>query len=170
MKVLIVYETLHGTTEKCAKILKEKLKHSTDILSLKLNENIDLDEYDLIIIGGSIHMGVIHTRIRQFIDSNLGILVRKPHGLYLCCMEQGENARLQFDHAYPEELRQSAIVNGLFGGEFNFKKMNVFEKKFTRTVSRHHNSVSMLNLDEINQFADKIAGALDHDSSLKNKF
>ncbi|MDY6801220.1 MAG: hypothetical protein SVU94_08360 [Bacteroidota bacterium] len=42
-------------------------------------------------------------------------------------MEEGEKAREQFKNAYPESLRSKAI-DGHFGGEFNFDKMNFFEK------------------------------------------
>jgi menaquinone-dependent protoporphyrinogen oxidase len=156
MKTLIIYETLHGASEKCAEILKDKISHETAIMRLKHHDKINLDDYEIIIVGGSIHMGVIHTRVKEYIDKNLRTLISKPHGLFLCCMEQGENARIQFENAYPEELRKTAHAVGLFGGEFNFKKMNLFERKFTRKVAKIKTSVSHLRLEEIDKFAEKI--------------
>ena len=159
-KVLIVYETLHGSAEKCAIMLRDQINQDTEVIRLRENQKIDPSVYDLIIVGGSIHMGVLHTRVRNFVQGNLDLLLSKPHGLYLCCMEQGENARLQFENAYPEELRSSSIANGLFGGEFNFKKMNIFERTFTRKVAKVNTTISRLEINEINNFADKIAGAV----------
>ena len=155
-KVLIVYETLHGSSEKCAMMLKDRINYDTTISRLKDNENINLSGYDVIIIGGSIHMGVLHTRVKEFVEKNFDLLLKKSHGLYLCCMEQGDTARLQFENAYPEKLRKSSIVNGLFGGEFNFKKMNLFEKTFTKKVAKVNASISMINISEIDKFAKEI--------------
>jgi len=156
-KVLIVYETLHGSSEKCALMLKDQINHETTVVRLKESEEIDLSAYDIIVVGGSIHMGVLHTRVRNFLEKNYEQLMQKPHGLFLCCMEQGDTARLQFENAYPEKLRKSAIANGLFGGEFNFKKMNLFEKAFTKKVAKVKASVSKINLDEIRKFALEIS-------------
>ncbi len=155
-KVLIVYETLHGTSEKCAFMLKKLINHETRVVRLKQNEDIDISGYDIFVIGGSIHMGVLHTRVRNFIEKNIDLLMEKPHGLFLCCMEQGDTAWLQFENAYPEKLRKSSIVNGLFGGEFNFRKMNLFERGFTNKVAKVNNSLSRINLYEIQKFAREI--------------
>ncbi len=156
MKTLIVYETLHGSSEKCSKILKEKLTHSADLHRLKENENIAIDEYDIIIIGGSIHMGVIHTRVKNFVEMNFRKILNKPHGLFICCMEQGENAMTQFDNAFPQKLRESALANGIFGGELILKKMNLFEKNLIKKITRLKHPLSNINLEEINKFAEKI--------------
>jgi menaquinone-dependent protoporphyrinogen oxidase len=72
-------------------------------------------------------------------------------------MEEGENARMQFDKAYPSDLREKAIATGLFGGEFNLRKMSFFEKKFTRKATGIKSSVSRLNVEEIRRFAEKMS-------------
>lgn len=51
-KILIAYAGKTGTTEKCAGILAQKLK--CVIVSNLVVETPNIDEYDLIIIGGSI--------------------------------------------------------------------------------------------------------------------
>jgi menaquinone-dependent protoporphyrinogen oxidase len=159
-KVLIAYETLHGSSQKCAMMLKEKLKHETELIRLKENENIDLSEYDILIVGGSIHMGVIHTRIKNFVKKNFDQIMEKPHGLFLCCMEEGDAARIQFENAFPEKLRSTSIANGLFGGEFIFRKMNLFQRTFTRRIARVSTSISRINFNEINKFVEKINTAV----------
>ena len=62
------------------------------------------------------------------------ILKQKRLGLYLCCMEEGETAQKQFNEAYPVELRDHATALGLFGGAFNFEKMNAFERMIIKKV------------------------------------
>jgi len=156
MKALIVYESLHGTTEKCANILKDKLDCETSLLRLGKKEDIDLGTFDLIIIGGSIHMGIIHSRVKKFIQKNMQVLIDKPHGLYLCCMESGETAKTQFENAFPPELRKSSVAEGLFGGEFIFERMNLFQRMVTKKVAGINKSVSKINFDEIDRFVSRI--------------
>ncbi len=153
MKTIIIFESLHGSTEKCAHKLKELINGEIAIARLQENENVSIDDYDRVVIGGSIHMGVIQTRIEDFIKNNHSQLAEKKLGLYLCCMENGDTAQLQFNKAYPEELRKNALAIGLFGGEFNLGKMSLFEKKFTRKATGIKNSVSRINEEEIRKFA-----------------
>ncbi len=156
MKGIIIYDSLHGSTEKCANKLIELLPDGFISVRLQGHEDLNIEEFDSVIIGGSIHMGVIQTRVENFIKKNYSLLAEKRLGLYLCCMEEGETAQLQFNKAYPEELRLRALANGLFGGEFNLRKMNFFEKKFTRKATGIKSSVSRINEEEIRRFALKM--------------
>jgi len=153
MKTIIIFESLHGSTEKCANKLMELINDDITIVRLQENENVSIDDYDKVIIGGSIHMGVIQNRIEDFIKKNHNQLAEKKLGMYLCCMEEGETAQIQFNKAYPEELRKKALATGIFGGEFNLKKMNFFEKRFTRKATGIRSSVSKINEEEIRKFA-----------------
>jgi menaquinone-dependent protoporphyrinogen oxidase len=156
MKSVIIYESLHGSTEKCVKILACQIRGELEIKRLKGNEDIRISDYDLVILGGSIHHGVIQSRIERFILKNHDQLIKKNLGLFLCCMEEDDTARLQFEKAYPYDLRRKAVAAGLFGGEFNLKKMSIFEKKLTRKLTGITESVSKIKDNEIKKFAEKI--------------
>lgn len=156
MKSIIIYESLHGSTEKCAKLLYKLIKTDIQIARLKDSDEIHLDEFETVIIGGSIHHGVIQLRVENFIKKNQEKLLGKRLGLYLCCMEEGETARMQFEKAYPSELRDKAVAKGLFGGEFNLGKMNFFEKRITRKLTGIKSSVSKIQEEEIRFFAEKM--------------
>lgn len=83
MKKLIVYTSKTGTTEKCIKNISEKLK---DITIVNLDKrDIDIDEYDLIIIGTSIRMGMINKKVKKFINKNFHILMNKNVAYFICC-------------------------------------------------------------------------------------
>ena len=156
MKTLILYETVHGSAEKCALLLKEKINRKSTVVRLQENENIDISGFDMIILGGSIHNGVIHTRVQEFIEKNFPVLLQKPHGLFLVCMETGETAVQEFNNAFPEKLRKSAIASGIFGGELIFKKMNTFERFVTSKIAKVTKSVSRINFEEIDKFAEAV--------------
>ncbi|UCG28250.1 MAG: flavodoxin domain-containing protein [Bacteroidales bacterium] len=155
MKTIIVYMSRHGCTEKAVKILAEHLGKDISVKNLK-NENApDIDGYDTVIIGGSIHAGQIQTEIRRFCQRNMEKLLKKKTGLFVCCMETGKTAEDQFNNAFPEELRNHATEKGMFGGEFDFAKMSAFEKRIIEKVANITESISLLDRTAIKDFAGK---------------
>jgi menaquinone-dependent protoporphyrinogen oxidase len=154
MKSLIVYCSSHGTTEKAVQILSEWLEGEVYTLNLKKEKlQMDLDNFESIIIGGSIHAGNIQRKIKHFIDEYHDELAGREIGLFLCCMNEGNSAIEQFNHAFPEDLRKNSTAMGLFGGEFLFAKMNFFEKQIVKKVSGVTSDQSKLDLKAIKEFA-----------------
>lgn len=153
MKILIVFVSSHGTTEKAAHMLCDLLEGDVEILDLNVNPYPDLTRYDGVIIGASIHGGLISRKEKKFISKNIGTLASKKIGLFLCCMREGEEAVEQFEHAFPKELRDKALTSGLFGGEFIFSKMNFLEKMIVKKVSGETDDVSKLDVELIKEFA-----------------
>jgi menaquinone-dependent protoporphyrinogen oxidase len=156
MNTAIIYGTKHGATHKCANTLANEIATNAKLYNLEIESEINLSEYDTIIIGGSIHVGAVNKNVKKFIDKNLSILTQKNIGLYLCCMYEGEKALKQFEIAFPEELRKIASAHGLFGGEFDFEKMNFLEKAIVKKVANVEKSVSNLNYTNIKAFAKKL--------------
>ena len=76
MKILIIYATKYGCTKKCAEILKSFLDEEVEILSAK-SYKIDLTQYDVVFIGGSVYMGKIRKEIIQFYKRNKNQLKNK---------------------------------------------------------------------------------------------
>lgn len=155
MKTLILFSSSHGTTEKVSYLLQEQLKGEVEVINLKNVSNPSITDYDCIILGSSIHVGSVKSKVKQFIKQNQKALLSKQLGLFLCCMFEGEKAIQQFDTTYPLELREHSSANGLFGGEFLVSKMNFLERQIVKKVAGVTNDVSKINLDEIKTFADK---------------
>ena len=156
MKIAIIYSTKHGCTDKCAHTLANEIDTNTALINLELSTDANLSAFDTIIIGGSIHAGSINKKVENFIEKNHDKLLQKKLGLFLCCMFDGEKALEQFQNAYPETLRNKAIAHGLFGGEFDFDKMNFFEKAIVKKVANVDKSVSNISYTNIRDFAVKI--------------
>lgn len=155
MKSLIVYCSTHGTTAKAAHLLRKKIEG--DVIAINLDKSklhSDLELFDSVVIGGSIHAGSIQGKIKKFMKEHEGLLQRKNLGLFLCCMREGQEAHLQFENAFPPSLRKLAIAKGLFGGEFIISKMNFFEKIIAKSVSGSAEEISHLDLEAINEFAE----------------
>lgn len=148
---LIVYATTHGCTENCALKLKEGLAGETTLINLK-KQSPDLDAFDTVVIGGSIHAGKIQKRVRKFCDTHLDSLLTRKIGLYICCMEEGERAAEQLEDAFPDALKVYATARGLFGGAFDFDRMNAVEKAIIKKVAGVDSSVSKVSEESIRAF------------------
>ncbi len=152
MKTLIIYASQHGCAQKCAEQIQKEIDGSFEVVNFKKSDRMNLAEFDTVIIGGSIHAGKIQKKVRKFCQTNLAKLKKKNLGLFICCMEEGEKAEQQFRDAFPEELIHSAKATGIFGGEFNFEKMNFFEKTIVKKVAGVEESVSKISEERVDQF------------------
>ncbi|MFZ5649750.1 MAG: flavodoxin domain-containing protein [Bacillota bacterium] len=153
MKTAIVFSSTHGTAEKASQLLKENLGGDVEIIDLGRHPKQNIEEFDTVIIGGSIHAGTIQPKVKQFIERNKNVLSAKKIGLFLCCMFEGEVAQKQFETAYPDDLRNASVANGLFGGEFIFNKMNFLEKLIVKRASGVKSDVSNIDVNAIKKFA-----------------
>ncbi len=152
MNTLILYMSHHGTTRKVVDMLVHGIgSATTHSIDLEKHEDPELAGFDTIIIGGSIHMGQIQSRIKRFCEQHRQELLSKRLGLFLCFMNQ-ELGQQEFDNAYPQELRNHAVAQGLFGGELLVEKMKFIEKFIIRMVAKETRSRSQLNYDAINRF------------------
>ncbi len=158
MKTLIGFGTKRGCTERCAKTLSEKFDGAVDLINLKEGKNIDISQYDKVIIGGSIYIGKIQKEVSQFCVENLNVLKDKKVGLFICCMGEGEVVEKQLNEAFPQELIENAVAKESFGGEFIFKKMKFFERVIVKKISKIDKDVSNIFDERIDEFASVMNG------------
>ena len=157
MNILIVYCSSHGTTEKAVRLLTDALEGEVYTVDLKREDlKMDLSNFKKVIIGGSIHAGTIQRKVKHFINEFHDELLTKEVGLFLCCMNEGETAIEQFNHAFPIEIRKNSVAMGLFGGEFLVSKMNFLERQMVKKVSGVSSDQSNLDIEAIREFAAKL--------------
>ncbi len=157
MKTVIIYISKHGTTEKVARIIADKLNSGkTELVNLSKENLMDIETFDRIIIGGSIHMASVHKKTKKFCELNNSILLKKTLGLFLCCMETGEKSMEQFENAFSENLRKHATSTALLGYEYNLDKMNFFEKILVKKISGSKESISEIDYKGIENFVTEL--------------
>ena len=156
MKTLITYATKYGAAEVCARKLSDELTCDTDLVNLKNAKNINPDEYDIIIIGSSVYAGKIRKEARKFCEENIGALEKKQIAFYISCMNEEKKAEKHIYDNFSAELLDDAIATGVFGGAFDFEKMNFFERLIIRMISGTKDSESNFLEDNIEEFANKI--------------
>lgn len=168
MKAAIVYISNHGTTEKVANLIAEKLNTKmVQVLNITENKKVSISEFDLIILGGSVHAGRLQGKMRKFIKDNMLDLLQKKVGIFLCCMNEPEE-KSEFNNAFPELLRNHSEYNAIVGGEFNFERMNFFERLIVRKVSGINNSISKLRFEEIEKLTEAINNNILNKEAFKN--
>jgi menaquinone-dependent protoporphyrinogen oxidase len=156
MKTAIFYATTHGTTEKIVGIMQQTLgKQRTQLFNLKTSEPVNMTNFDRIIIGGSIHAGMIQKCVKDFCKNHTLELLQKPLGLFTCGMNDPE-FETQFQKAFPEILRKHALAQQTLQGEFIIEKMNFFQRLIVRKVSGIHESISRIDPQKIAAFAEKM--------------
>ena len=144
--------THHGTTRKIVEKLVEGLgAETTTSVNLEKNKSVSLHGYDAVVIGGSIHVGQIQPGIKRFCEVNRDYLLTKKLGLFICFMNQ-EMGEVEFENAFPEELRKHAAAKGLFGGEFLLEKMNMVERFMVKMVAKETKTRSQINYSAIEEF------------------
>lgn len=158
MKTIIIFDTKHGSTETVANIIAEKIKtrgEDVDIYNIDKTEVPNINDYNRIIIGGSIHAGNIQKSIKTFCEENKDTIMSKSLGLYICCMQKEQSAE-QFKNAFDITLREHSISNGIMGGEFLFEKMNFIERFFVKKIAKVKESISKLDYESINKFVENL--------------
>ncbi len=160
MKIAIIYGTKHGTSKKCAEILSEKIGSTVELFDAGTTKEINFEDYEIIIIGGSIHMGQMNKGIREFCAKNMNSLRKKRLGLFICGMTPGDKIDEVLNSAFPKELLDSAVAKEWFGGEFKFKEMNFFERFIIKKVSKSQTGENIDTAQDVSDIKEDNIGKL----------
>lgn len=157
MKILILYASKYGCTEDCSNYLKDKLNQEVKTINLKDAGSVDLQQYDWVIIGGSIYIGKIQKEVKVFCEQNLQSLLTKNIILFMCCTTPDQESGF-FIKNFPASLRKHAEKTVNMGGELRQHKMGFFDKKITAMVSKlepKKNEILYKNIDGLADFLNK---------------
>jgi len=153
MKTIIIYTSANGCTEKAVKELSQKLSGEVETVDLMHHHSLLLDEFDRIIIGGSIHSGKIQQRINYFCLTHMHLLRTKEIGLFICCSNEPEAAHEEINNAFPEELHQIAKTEAIFSGILNLDEMSFVKRILVKKVALMRERASRLDTEIIDRFA-----------------
>ncbi len=133
MKTLIIYGSIYGFAEQCAKDLAAKLGGHADVVNAGTGAPPSLDRYDAVILGGSIYMGQIQKKLKEYMDSHTAQLKTKKLGLFLCS-GLPENLEQVFSQNFPRELLDRAATREHFGGVLDKSKMSLGHRMITKMM------------------------------------
>lgn len=156
MKTLIIYATKYGSVEHAAQLLKSKLAGDVQLVNIIKEDVPPLEEFEIVILGGSIYVGKIQKKLSKYITKKLPQLLGKRIGLFICAGQKEEVRIKELETAFPTELYHHAVCKEVFGYEIHYEKMNFFEKKIIGSILGHKQSYSDLSETIIARFAKEV--------------
>jgi len=124
MNVLILYDTKHGFTEKCARYLKGLLPGSS---IFELGEVFNILEFDKVLLGSYIYMGRISENASDFLKKYKSKLLDKELGIFCSALDKNDYLNALQKSIDPEIFYHAKIV--LPGGKVKLEELNFFEKR-----------------------------------------
>ena len=166
MKIAIVYTTTGGTTRECASLLQKELERH-EVTVADMNENIDIADFDVVVVGFPVRMGKAAKRARRFFKENRDALKDKTVGYFMCCgfVDCFDEYR---EKTIPKDLGDAAFEIACFGGSLEPSRFRGFDKIVVKAVraeilgggengeARADMSLPTIMDENIAQFADRI--------------
>lgn len=131
MNILVAFGTKYGSTEKVATEIASLLQgsgHDAEVIDLRDHIDIELEKYDMVVIGSGIVYGSWSKEALRFLKRRSKKLNKIKLAMFACCGD------LMLDPSRVEEYRQKYLQDvadryglhpidiGLFGGVLDFSK------------------------------------------------
>jgi menaquinone-dependent protoporphyrinogen oxidase len=153
MKTLIAYRTKYGTAAACARTLAEKIGGETALADIADARDVNVREYDVVLIGGSIYAGKLQRKVVSFCERNQSALMQRRVGIYLCCLYQGEEALIQLQAAFPDWLLAHAFAKALPGGEIHYDALTFLDRLLVRGLPHPPGDLSRMRPEALDELA-----------------
>ena len=141
-KLLILYSTTDGHTIKiCQKIqgVVEEHGHQVEIYEITDADQVDLAQFDKILIGASIRYGKHNKKVFEFIERNQDILNSKPSAFFSVNVVARKPEKNQPDtNPYLQKFLQQVPWQpdqlGVFAGKIDYQRYSVFDRMMIRFI------------------------------------
>ena len=141
-KIIIIYSTTDGhTREICSHLLKiiEKENNEVILISIEDENNINLNEFDKIIIGASIRYGKHSQKVYNFINKNLQILDKKSNAFFsVNVVARKPNKNQPETNPYLKKFLSQISWKpkelAVFAGKIDYKKYSMFDRYMIRMI------------------------------------
>jgi menaquinone-dependent protoporphyrinogen oxidase len=128
MKALVIYGTRYGTAKEISEKIADMLMHEkldVDIINSDNKTDIDVENYDLVVVGSGIKMGKWTKNTLNFLKKYRKQLSNRKVALFVSCGAANEEKRKAeaqekyLDNITQKYLDTNPISTGLFGGVYD---------------------------------------------------
>ncbi|QRV17730.1 menaquinone-dependent protoporphyrinogen IX dehydrogenase (plasmid) [Haloterrigena salifodinae] len=146
VSILVLYGTGEGQTAKVAETIAEALEergHESTVTDVAAESgSVDVDEFDAVLVGASIHVGKQQAAIRTFVTERRDALESRPTGFFqvsLSSATDDEARRAEaagYVDAFVEETGWQPDRVGLFGGALRYSKYGFLKRLVMKRIAR----------------------------------
>lgn len=176
-RILIIYESRYGQTEKISKFILDRLQskgHSVDFVNLSKNQLVDPANYDGVIAGAGIYGSRYPRAVRTWAKKYSQYLNRKPSAFFSVCLAvlQQKNEKAQkeikkLEEGFFTKTSWFPKTHNIFAGALSYSKYNWFMKQVMRLISRSgggetdvSRDYEYTNWNDVGRFADDFMNLL----------
>lgn len=176
--IFVVYGTGEGQTAKVANRIEDVLTTRGHDVSTKdiedLPPDFDLQAFDAIMVGSSIHVGKHHAAIQEFVTGNTDVLNARPTAFFQLSLSSAvdDPERRAEAARYVDELLEAAEWHperiGLFGGALRYSKYGFLKRLMLKRIAKDatgdvdtSRDYEYTDWDEVEAFAADFAGFLE---------
>jgi menaquinone-dependent protoporphyrinogen oxidase len=141
MKVLIPYGTTEGLTARISDYVADVIRghgHEANAVDIKGSGATELDGYDAVIVGASIHMGKHEDYVLDFVRENHDALERLSSAFFSVSMAAHDN--MEEAEGYIEEFVRETGWHpakvGLFGGALLYTHYGFIKRHIMKKIAR----------------------------------
>jgi menaquinone-dependent protoporphyrinogen oxidase len=140
-KIMIGYGTTEGQTARIAEYIADVIRgqsHEARVVDLKQPRGLSPDDYDALIVGGSIHMGKHEEHVVNYVKTNRATLERLPSAFFsvsLAAHGDMDNARAYVENFVQESGWRPAQV-GYFGGALLYRQYGFMKRLMMKRIVR----------------------------------
>jgi len=157
MNTVIIYASTYGYTEEMVKKMVDESNHNFDSINILKNKNIDLTNYENIIIGSCIYVGQINKELKKFIMSQHDLLMQKNIGLFLACAFE-DQFTTHLTNNFTQDIIDHSKIQINLGGKLQKDKLNFAHKVLVNMIEKTEEgkkpvkSYENRTLEIVNQF------------------
>jgi len=169
MKSVIIYSTTDGHTKKiCDFINSNSNKNNFEVLSINKISDLDIEKYELIVLGASIRYGKYSPLVFKFVKNYKKILIKKKNAFFSVNVvaRKPEKSSPETNPYIQKFLKKTNWVPkkiGVFAGKVDYPSYNIINKLVIRLIMYITNgptdisrSYEFTNWDNIKKFAQEL--------------
>lgn len=136
MKTIIIYSSKHGFTARIAEKIYNEISGEKRLIKFGSDIMPDIENFDNILLAGSIRIGTLNKKFKKFIDTNTALFAKKRlFLLYAAGNKEQENIEMMFN----ETLFKTAKGIYWLGSEMIIKKLDFIERLLLSMMKKMKN-------------------------------
>lgn len=133
MKTLIVYHSKNGATKRFVQQISKKIDGTVVTITPDKKLNMDILEFDFILLAAPVYYGFVNKKINQFINFHRPELLHKNIAFAVMGNEKKEKERnRQLDSIIEKDIQDHALFYDYIGSAITLSKITAFERFFLK--------------------------------------